>query len=141
VNLLLDTCVLSETVRRDPAKSVLSWLDDQDELGLFISVLTLGEIHKGVAKLVDKTRKDRLIAWLEEALVPRFGDRILSVDARVAATWGGLAGVAERAGTPVPVIDGLIAATAQVHGLGIATRNGKHFSELGITVIDPWDHE
>ena len=138
MNLLLDTCVLSETVRRDPAKSVLSWLDSQDELGLFISVLTLGEIHKGVAKIADRARKERLRAWIEESLVPRFGERILGIDARVAAAWGGIAGAAERSGTPVPVMDGLIAATAQVHALGVATRNGRHFEQLGIKVVDPW---
>lgn len=138
MNYLLDTCVLSETVRSRPEEAVLRWLDSQDEPRLFISALTLGEIHKGIEKLDDGTQKSELAEWLDQALVARFGRRVLPVDVSVASMWGRLTGQREKGGTPLPVVDGLLAATARVHELAVVTRNAKHFEDLGVTIIDPW---
>lgn len=138
MSFLLDTCVLSELVRPRPTTSVLAWLEAQDEGALFVSVLTLGELHKGIAKLAHGSRKKLLSDWVQGALVPRFGPRLLPVDNAVAAAWGEISGEHERAGTPLPVIDSLIAATARVHGLTVVTRNAKHFRQCDATVIDPW---
>ena len=138
MSFLLDTCVLSETVRPRPEPGVLKWLESQDEPRLFMSVLTLGEIHKGIAKLDDGPRKNELAEWVDQALTPRFGRRILPIDAAVASAWGRLTVQSERRGAPLPVIDGLLAATARVHDLSVVTRNVKHFGGIGISVIDPW---
>ncbi len=138
MSFLLDTCVLSEAVRREPSKRVVDWLDSQDEALLHVSALTIGEIEKGIEKLSDPVRRARLESWLREALIPRFGPRILSVDVSVATLWGRLSGAAERTGRPLPVIDGLLAATAAVHGLTVVTRNTVHFADCGVALIDLW---
>lgn len=132
------SCVLSETVRPRPLAAVLEWFESQEELALFVSVLTLGEFHKGIAKLPDGKRKQLLAEWVDGAFVPRFGHRVLPVDNAVAAAWGDITGVAEREGKPVPVIDGLIAATSRVHGLAVVTCNTKHFVRCNVPVVDPW---
>lgn len=138
MSYLLDTCVLSETVRPRPSPAVLAWLEAQDELALCLSVLTIGEIHKGVAKLPPGDRRTRLAEWLEGALIPRFGTRILPVDTAVAAAWGRISADGERSGAPIPVVDGLIAATARVHGLTVVTRNTSDFADAGVPILDPW---
>ena len=138
MKFLIDTCVLSETVRPRPEAAVLSWFEAQDEEALFVSVLTLGELHKGIAKLADSARKHALAEWIDQALVPRFGRRLLSIDSAIAAAWGDISGSAERAGAPIPVIDGRIAATARVHGLTVVSRNTKHFAQCDVPVQNPW---
>lgn len=130
--------MLSETVRPQPARSVLAWLRSQDEDALHLSVVTLGELHKGIAKLRDGERKQRLASWVDVMLVERFKGRILAVDLPVASAWGELAGESERVGRPLAVLDGLIAATAHVHGLTVVTRNTGHFCGCGVRVFDPW---
>lgn len=89
MSFLLDTCVLSETVRPRPTPSVVKWLESQDEQTLYLSVLTLGELHKGIAKLPDGDKKRRLASWVDDALGDRFERRMLPIDAIVASTWGG----------------------------------------------------
>ncbi len=138
MSFLLDTCVLSETLRPLPETAVLEWLEAQDEPRLYMSVLSLGELQKGIAKLEDGRRKSELVEWVDQALVPRFGRRLLPIDPAVASAWGRLTAQSERRGTPVPVIDGLIAATAQVHELAVVTRNVKDFAKLDVAIIDPW---
>ncbi|MDD5306428.1 MAG: type II toxin-antitoxin system VapC family toxin [Deltaproteobacteria bacterium] len=138
MRLILDTCVISETVRRMPEPKVLHWLEAQRETDLYLSVLTIGEIHKGIARLDDEKRKEALGAWVDGGLADRFGTRLLPVDCAVAACWGEIQGRAERTGRRMPVIDGMIAATALVHGLAVATRNGNDMVASGVTVIDPW---
>jgi hypothetical protein len=139
LSFLLDTCILSETARREPSAKVIEWLESRDEAQFFISALTIGEIEKGIEKVSDEGRKSRLASWVRDSLLPRFGPRVLPVDSKVAAVWGRCSGSAELRGTPVPVVDGLIAATASVHGLSVVTRNKDHFALCGVLVIDPWD--
>ena len=135
---LLDTCVVSEMVRPTPAPAVVDWLGSCAEESLYLSVLTLGEIRKGVAKLEDSARRTRLEAWLRHDLPDRFAGRVLPVDHPVAAIWGRLCGEAERGGSPLPVIDSLIAATALHHGLTVLTRNTRDLERCGAACFDPW---
>jgi predicted nucleic acid-binding protein len=137
---LLDTNVISELIKARPAPKVVHWVDSVDEGLLFLSVLTLGEIEKGIAALGATSRRRRLETWVEAELRPRFADRILAVDEGVARRWGRLAGDREAQGEGVlPVIDGLLAATALVHELVLVTRNSKDFAATGVAVLNPWE--
>ena len=135
---LLDTCVLSEYARKAPAQQVIAWLDEQDEASLFISVITLGEIEKGILKLrkADLRRSQKLTNWLGK-VEQRFAGRILPLDAAALHVWAQIAAHSELAGQPMPVMDGLLMATAQCHGLTVVTRNVQDF-ELYPQVFNPW---
>jgi len=135
---LLDTPVLSELIRATPKESVIDWLQAQDENDLFLSVLTLGELEKGIAKLSDSRRKTTLRKWVRTNLMARFETRVLVIDHKVAARWGTLVGTSERKGRPLPVIDSLIAATAIAHELTVVSRNAKDFERCGIPCLNPW---
>ena len=135
---LLDTCLISELVKKEPNPAVVNWLDEQDEQTLFLSVLNLGEVQKGVSKLPDGTKKDELQAWVALDLVERFTGRILEIDLETALCWGRLQGEAEQAGEKLPVMDSLIAATASAHGLIVVTRNVRDIERCGVRVFNPW---
>ena len=136
---LLDTCLISELVKKEPNPAVVNWLDEQDEQTLFMSVLNLGELQKGISKLPDGTKKDELQAWIGLDLVERFTGRILDVDLETALCWGRLQGAAEQAGEKLPVMDSLIAATAGAHGLMVVTRNVRDMERCGVRVCNPWE--
>jgi predicted nucleic acid-binding protein len=136
VSYLLDTNVISELVRPRPQAAVLDWFADTPNEALFLSVLTLGEIRKGVEKLNDAPRREKLRVWLEHDLRDWFGARILPVDAAVADRWGRL--LAE-AGRPLPSIDSLLAATALHHELRLVSRNARDFAYPGLVVVNPWE--
>jgi predicted nucleic acid-binding protein len=135
---LLDNCALSEYVWKAPAPEVIRWLDEQDEASLFISVISLGEIEKGILKLraSDPRRSQKLTAWLGK-VEQRFAGRILPLDAAALHVWAQIAATAELAGQPLPVMDGLLMATAQCHGLTVVTRNVQDFT-LYPQVFNPW---
>lgn len=135
---LLDTCVLSEYLRKSPAPQAIAWLDEQDETSLYLSVITLGEIEKGILKVraTDPRRSQKLTAWLGK-VEQRFAGRTLSLDAAVLHSWAHLTAQSELAGRPLPVMDGLIMATAQCHGLTVVTRNVQDFN-LFPQVFNPW---
>ena len=135
---LLDTCVISEAAKARPNPKVVKWIDACDEEALFLSVLTLGEVQKGIARLADGTRRDAIQRWLDADLRTRFSDRVLPIDEEVALTWGLVQGEAERRGTPLPTIDGLLGATALAHNLTIVTRNDKDLRPTGARVLNPW---
>ena len=135
---LLDTPVVSELVRPEPNAGVTSWVEEQVEASLFLSVLTLGELAKGVARLPPSRRRERLASWLQQDIVARFEGRVLPVTAEVARRWGELDARALDAGTPLPAVDGLLAATALVHRLAVVTHNSRHFAPTGVEVVDPW---
>jgi len=139
VSFLLDTVVVSELVRKSPSTAVLKWIDGQDEASLYLSVLTIGELEKGIARLPASVRRNRLLSWVRRDLVERFGGRLLPIDMRTAARWGSVTSESEKRGRPLPVIDCLIAATALVHGLSVATRNVGDFERCGATCVNPWD--
>jgi predicted nucleic acid-binding protein len=135
---LLDTNCISEAVCANPEPRVLAWIEAADETLLYLSVLTLGEIRKGLAALLPGRRRTKLETWLEVELRARFSGRILSIDAEVADRWGLLAADAKGQGKPIPVIDGLLAATALHHNLTIVSRNVSDFSNLPVAVVNPW---
>ena len=135
MSYLLHTNVVSETIRRNPNKAVISWLDQIPGEALFVSVLTLGEIRKGIESLIDRKRREKLRLWLDHELSGWFEGRVLRIDLAVADRWGRL--LAEI-GRPVPTIDSLLAATALHHDLRLVTRNAKDFYYPGLEVINPW---
>ena len=135
MSYLLDTNIVSETVRRTPNKAVIVWLDRLPGEALFVSVLTLGEIRKGIETLADRRRREKLRIWLEHELPEWFEGRVLPVDLAVADRWGRL--LAE-VGRPVPTIDSLLAATALHHELRLVTRNAGDFNYPGLQVINPF---
>jgi len=136
---LLDTCVISELVKPKPSRKIVQWIQGCDEDGLFLSVLTLGEIQKGIAKLADGKRKATIQQWLDHDLRRRFAGRVIGITAEVAATWGLIAAETESRGAPVPSINGLIAATAMAHNLIVVTRNTDDMSRTGVRLFNPWD--
>lgn len=135
---LLDTNCISELVRAKPEPLVVQWLDECDERLLYLSVLTIGEIRKGIAALLAGKQRTRLESWLELELKTRFNDRILSIDEEVAERWGVIAAQAKASGRPLAVIDGLLAATALHYNLAIVTRNTADFAETNVSLVCPW---
>ena len=135
---LLNTCVVSELVRPRPKASVVRWVQERDEDELFLSVITIGELEKGIAKLPNSTKRVTLEQWVRRELANRFRDRLLVIDSGVAARWGAIVGVSEARGQPLPVIDSLIAATSLQHDLTVVTRNTDDLERCGARCFNPW---
>ena len=135
---LLDTNGLSELVRAHPEPRVLQWIESADESLLYLSVLTLGEIRKGVAGLPPSQRRTKLETWLELELRARFAGRVLGIDGAIADRWGILAAAAKRSGRALSAIDGLLAATALHHNLTIVSRNISDFAGTPVPMVNPW---
>ena len=135
---LLNTCALSEYIKKAPDPKVIGWLDEQDETTLYISVISLGEIEKGIIKLQasEPIRAQKLTVWLGK-LEQRFAGRILPLDASALSAWARLAAQAELSGRTLPVIDGLLMATAQCLGLTVVTRNVQDFESFP-QIFNPW---
>ena len=140
MTFLLDTCVISELVAKQPNLHVVQWVDSIDEDKLFLSAITIGEIKRGIEKLADSSRKSALAEWLEGDLLLRFIDRILPIDISVMLVWGQLTADLEKQGRPMPAIDSLIAATCLQARLDLVTRNESDFAHSGVAVINPWEH-
>ena len=136
---LLDTNVPSELTRAKSDPKVEKWLEDADDEQLFFSVISLGEILKGVTILPESKRRTELQRWLDDTLRPWFEGRILPVSEPIEERWGILAGQSQLKGKTIKVADGFIAATALHHDLTIVTRNVKDFEQLGVTLFNPWD--
>jgi toxin FitB len=136
VSYLLDTNVLSELRRKQPDKNVVQWFSRRPVSTLYLSVLSLGEIRKGVESLFDVVRRQALLDWLETELPSFFSGRILPIDAAVADRWGRLVAQADR---PLPAIDSLLVATATRYGFVLVTRNLRDMRGLGVQVVSPWD--
>ena len=141
MNFLLDTCVISELVARRPNARVIEWIDGIEEEHLYLSVVTIGEIGKGIAKLKDVARAQGIGSWLHDQLLPRFGERILPISTSVMLAWGQLAGELEQQGKPMPAFDSLIAATARHGDLTLVTRNVDDFKNAGVRVLNPWEDD
>ena len=134
---LLDTCVISELVKPSPNPMVLDWLHAILSERLFLSVITIGEIRKGLTKLPESKQKDRLTEWLN-TLLEDYQDRIYAIDLTVAENWGVLQGNAEKSGMPMSSIDSLIAAIAYTHNLVLVTRNVSDFKATNLPLSNPW---
>lgn len=138
MSYLVDTNVLSELRRKTPDPGVVGWFSQRPATTLYLSVLTLGEIRKGIEGVSDPRRRQSLSDWLETDLAAFFTGRILDVDGAVADRWGRLVA---SAGRPLPAIDSLLAATALHHGLVLVTRNIKDFGGVQVPLFDPWGNE
>jgi toxin FitB len=134
---LLDTNAISEPKRMRPDRDLVSWLGDQLPTDLYLSVVSVGELRRGIIRLEPGRRRDDLDYWLAQ-LILRFDDRILPVDLDVTERWATLAESQRAAGRTADMTDELIAATAHVNGLTIVTRNVRHFEHTGCRVLSPW---
>lgn len=135
---LLDTCVVSEIIRPQPDENVISWVQSKNEDSLFLSVLTFGEIEKGIEKASYITRKRSLRLWLEEDLKKRFEGRIIPIDLNISVKWGSIQGGAELLGKPMPAIDGLIAVSGLVNNCIVVTRNISDMEQSSADLLNPW---
>ncbi len=135
MSYLLDTNVLGEIRKKRPDPAVSAWYGEVDDDELFVSVLVVGEIQQGVTRLGKRDPRQAAVfeAWLKR-LQREFADRILPVSQEVALEWGRLS-----AGAPLPVVDGLLAATALVHALTVVTRNVADFEPAGVPVLNPFE--
>jgi toxin FitB len=138
VRFLLDTNVVSEFAKEQVNPGVLDWLAHGDEREMGISVVTIGEIEKGIAWMPRGKRQRNLESWLESALLPRFHGRILPLEVEDLRRWGRMVGSALRAGVPLPQVDALIAAVALNRGLTLVTRNTDDFQRTGVKLLNPW---
>jgi tRNA(fMet)-specific endonuclease VapC len=135
---LLDTNVFSELVVKQPNTRVIDWIDSVDPNSLYLSVITIGELRKGIEKLPKSKRKTNLLEWLNDQLQLRFRGRILAIDIDVMLAWGILMGQLEQVGRPLPAMDSLIAASALHHNCSLVTRNEDDFKKTGVVLMNPW---
>lgn len=136
---LLDTCVLSELATKQSNPKVVEFVDSLDPDDVYLSVITIGEITKGIEKLPKSKRKQELETWLKEDLLIRFEGKIVSLDVDVLVAWGILTGRLEASGRILPAIDSLIAATVLSHEFKLITRNVDDFTGADIEIINPWE--
>lgn len=135
---LLDTCVFAEYSKAQPSEKVIDWVDSQIQETLYISVVTIGEIEKGISKMQPSRRRTGIEAVLE-SLLARFDGRVIPFDTAVARRWGTLTGELENIGHPLPIIDSVIAATAIEHNLTLITRNASDFAQTKAKVLNIWE--
>jgi toxin FitB len=138
MNFLLDTNVVSEPMKARPNAGVLSWLAQVDEDSVFLSVVTITELRYGIERVATGKRRERLEGWLRKDLTSRFGERILPVDLEVADACGRLVARSETVGRPIEARDAFIAATAEVRGLTLVTRNVSDFEATVKDIVTPW---
>ena len=136
---LLDTCLISELIKPRPSSAVSAWLAGQHEEDLYLSVLTLGEIQNGIARLQDGRKKVRLQSWLDNDLRDRFRGRIAGITEEAALEWGRISGASLRRGRPLPVVDALIAASAIAIDATVVTRDEAGIRSAGAKTFSPWD--
>ena len=137
MRVLLDTCVLSELYKPIPLESVKTAVDSLLDNDIYISVITLGEISKGISLLSESRRKRDLLVWFNN-IENVYAERVLQIDSEIAAIWGKITAIAQKKGFILGAADGLIAATALRHGLHLMTRNVKDFEVTGVLLLNPW---
>ena len=135
---LLDTCVISELVSKQPNPKVIEFVDSLDPEDVYLSAITIGEIVNGIEKLPKARRKTDLHNWLKEDLLVRFEGNILALDTDTLIEWGALAAHLEAAGKTMPAMDSLIAATALAKKMTLVTRNVGDFEETDAEIVNPW---
>ncbi|MBX3461450.1 MAG: type II toxin-antitoxin system VapC family toxin [Planctomycetes bacterium] len=137
--LLLDTNVIAESGRAKCDPKVAAWMQTVAPEDFYLSAITVGEVVHGLEIMKDNAARRRLTQWWYAQVLPAFEGRVLPVDEAVAERWGQLKAKARQQGFALADLDGLIAATALVHGLPVVTRNKKHFTRTGVMVINPWE--
>jgi predicted nucleic acid-binding protein len=140
MNYLLDTCLISELAKSEPHKKVVNWVLSENETSFYLSVITFGELHKGVEKLPESKKKDELRIWIEYELKNRFQNRTIGIDMHVSVIWGKILCAAEKKGKPMPAVDSLIAATGIAHDLTVVTRNVTDMRQSGVRLLNPWSN-
>ena len=139
MNYILDTNVVSELVAVKPDPSVIHWLESVNPDQVFLSVIAIGEIKRGIDKLPDSKRKGLLDQWLQEDLLVRFQDHMLSIDTDTMLLWGAINARLEAMGRPIAAINALLAASAMQYQYTLVTRNTSHFGNVGILLLNPWE--
>ena len=137
---LLDTVTLSELRRPELNRPVQAWLERNGSADLYLSVMTIGELQKGIARLASGPRRADLDTWFAQVRA-RYADFVLEIDTEIAMLWGRLLSPFRPSGRQEPTVDALIAATALVHNLTIVTRNVRDFEEFGVATVNPWEGE
>ena len=135
---LLDTCVISELVAIQPSEKVIDWIDNIEQESVYLSVITIGEIYKGIEILPESKRKINLQKWLNDELIIRFRGKIMLVDTDVMLVWGELTGRLDIEGKRMPAIDSLIAAIAIHNNCSLVTRNEDDFKNVALSIINAW---
>jgi predicted nucleic acid-binding protein len=138
VSYLLDTNIISEFANLVPNLSVQSWLQDHQSQGLYLSVITVGEIQQGITRLPLSKKRDRLFEWLQKSILGDYSEFILPIDTDTMMQWGELTGKLMQKGQKMSVMDSLIAASALQHNLKLVTRNQSDFVNTGLTLVNPW---
>ncbi|MBE9035833.1 type II toxin-antitoxin system VapC family toxin [aff. Roholtiella sp. LEGE 12411] len=138
MSYILDTNIISELIAKQPNQRVIDWIKGIDKNNLFVSVITIGEIRKGIQKLPESLRKKNIQDWFENELLIGFEGRILPLDLSVILLWGELVGALEKEGRKLPPLDSLIAATTKHHNYTLVTRNEKDFDGIEIVVFNPF---
>lgn len=136
---LLDTCVISELVARQPHPGVVEFVDALDPEDVYLSVITIGEITKGIEKLPRSKRKQELLTWLKEDLLVRFDGKLLALDTDVLVVWGTLTVRLETSGRIIPAMNSLLAATVLAQQATLVTRNVDDFAGTGVEIVNPWE--
>jgi tRNA(fMet)-specific endonuclease VapC len=139
MNYLLDTCVISEALTRQPNPKVLEFVDNLDPEEVYLSAITIGELFKGIARLPASRRKNDLQTWFEDELLVRYEGKILALDAQALMTWGRLMARLEADGSIMPALDSLIAAIVLTHDMTLVTRNVSDFENSGVKIANPWE--
>jgi predicted nucleic acid-binding protein len=137
MSFLLDTNVLSEMTRQSPHPRVAKWFEQAANADLHISALTLGELRSGIDRLPNSRKRNELTMWFGD-LQNAFSGRVVPIDDKVALCWGGIIGHLAKKGRKIPVVDGLLAASALTNQMVLVTRNSKDFEETGVELLDPW---
>ena len=135
---LIDTYVISETLKSRPEARVIDWLGSQKANDLFLASVSLGELVRGARQAKDTAKRERFERWIEHDLASQFNGRILPFDQEAAVIWGEIMGDGDRLGRPKPMADAQIAAVARRHNLILATRNTRDFARMGVGILDPW---
>jgi toxin FitB len=139
MSYILDTNIISEAISKQPNQQVINWLKSVSPETLYLSVLTIGEINKGIEKLPDSQRKKDIKYWFENDLLIKFNSRILPLNLPVILVWGELVGQLEKKGRKLPVLDSLIAATALYYSYTLVTRNQKDFESIEMETFNPFE--
>lgn len=137
MRFLLDTCVLSEIRHPSGNERVKDTIAQIGDEFLFLSVLTIGEVAKGIDLLPQGKKRSQLMSWLNKLQLD-FGEQLLPIDSNISSIWGTVTAKLQREGIVLPAVDGLIAATALHHGMHFVTRNTRHVEASGVLLLDPW---